>query len=408
MKMTWVKSIGLFLMILATALFLTACKKEKEQEKEITTIPVAALLSITGNWSSLGITSQETMDIAVQDINDYLKSNDAPFRLSLTVFDTRLDTVLAKNFFTTARDLGYKFIIGPQSSAELASIMPLASYTDMLVVSQGSTAGTLSVEGDGIFRFCPPDRREGVAMANTIQSDGIKGLLTISRDDAGNRGLQSVVSTTAAGLGIQVSAGSPYSTSTTDFSGLLSNLRPQLETLISTHGAGNTAVYLASFDECVALFKQAAEDPLWSSVRWYGGDGVVLSTALISDTAAAAFAVATNFFAPTFGLPEAYRSQWEPLAVKVKTQTGIDPDAFGLSTYDSLWVLAKTLEVDGGLSSDYGVFLNHFIATANGYTGVTGPTTLDNFGDRNSGTFDYFGIVYEGNQYSWKLIGKSE
>ena len=72
-------------MILVITLLLSACKKEKEQEEEITTIPVAALLSITGNWSSLGITSQETMEIAVQDINNYLKSKDAPFRLSLTV-----------------------------------------------------------------------------------------------------------------------------------------------------------------------------------------------------------------------------------------------------------------------------------------------------------------------------------
>ncbi|GAB3938873.1 ABC transporter substrate-binding protein [Larkinella terrae] len=371
------------------------------------TIEIAGLSSLTGNWSSLGNTTAAAMEIAEEDINAYFEKKGSPYRLSMTTYDTKLDATLATGFFTTAADAGHRFFIGPQSSAELAAILPLTKSRNALVISQGSTAGSLAIADDPVFRFCPADKIEGAAIAKTIFAQGIRGLITIARDDAGNKGLQTATGASFTTAGGEVQALTPYGTAVTDFSSQIAAIKTQITALTTTYGAAKVAVYLASFDECVNLFKQAAVDPVLSSVRWYGADGVALSAALIADPAAADFAIATQFFTPTFGLSDAYKSAWEPLITRIKTKTGIDPDAFGIAVYDAMWVIAKTVEAGNGVPASLDNLESLFTTQANAYTGATGPTTLDTFGDRATGSFDYFGIEKIGGIYQWKLVGKS-
>jgi branched-chain amino acid transport system substrate-binding protein len=144
-----------------------SCSKSKTVEA-VPTISVAGLFSLTGNWSSLGKTSTAALKIASDDINYYLSAKNAPFRINVLVADTKLDTTIAKNLFTQAKAAGISLVIGPQSSAELAALKPLIDASQVLVVSQSSTAGSLAVAGDNIFRFCPSDKIEGAAVASTI------------------------------------------------------------------------------------------------------------------------------------------------------------------------------------------------------------------------------------------------
>lgn len=372
------------------------------------TIQVGALLSLTGNWSSLGINSKAALDVATADINQYFEATGSRYRFATTVYDTKLDTTLAKRFIAEAKASGISFLIGPQSSAEAAAVKPFADANKVLVVSQGSTAGSLSIANDNLFRFCPSDLIEGKAMANTMYKAGIRGLVTLSRDDAGNKGLQLSTGTAFTSLGGVVAALTPYATTTTNFSAVVSELKSKIQSFTATYGATRTAVYLASFDEAVSLFKQAAADPVLSSVNWYGGDGVALSAALVSDAGAAGFAAKTRFFSPTFGLPAQAESKWQPLAKTIKDRTTLTPDAFALAAYDALWVIALTHQAATEMDADFDKLKTLFPQQASRYYGVTGPTLLNGFGDRAVGSFDYWGIVLENGTYGWKLTGKSE
>lgn len=403
--MTFLKNLSLAgLLFIASAL--TGCSVQDHLQPS--TIEIVGLSSLTGNWSSLGNTTAAAMEIAEEDINAYLEGKGSPYRFSMTTYDTKLEASLATGFFTTSADAGHRFFIGPQSSAELAAILPLTVGRNALVISQGSTAGSLAIAGDPVFRFCPADKIEGAAIAKTIFGQGIRGLITIARDDAGNKGLQTATGAAFTTAGGEVQALVAYGTAVTDFSTQIAAIKAQITALTTTYGVGKVAVYLASFDECVDLFKQAATDPVLSSVRWYGGDGVALSAALIADPAAADFAIATNFFTPTFGLPDAYKTAWEPLIARIKAKTGIDPDAFGIAVYDAMWVIAKTVEAGNGVPANLDDLESLFVTQANAYTGATGPTNLDTFGDRATGSFDYFGIEKAGGVYQWKLVGKSD
>jgi branched-chain amino acid transport system substrate-binding protein len=347
------------------------------------------------------------MTIAAQDINTYLQANGMKYKFTVNFYDTKLDPATAVQDFAKSINNKSPFVIGPQSSAELAAIIPKADSNHVIVVSQGSTAGSLAMT-DPVFRFCPPDHIEGSAMANTIYKSGIRGLVTIARNDAGNLGLQTAVSASFTSSGGQVTNLAAYSTTATNYSTQLTSLHNQLATYISTYGAAKVGVYLASFDEFTEIFTEAAADPVLASVHWYGGDGVVLSAALTADAAAADFAIQTNFFAPNFGLPASLQSKWQPIADKIKAITGIEPDAFALSTYDAMWVIEKTVEAEAYKNVSFAQLETAFTTQADSYSGITGPTALDKYGDRASGTFDYYGISKSGSTYSWVQVGESD
>ncbi len=380
------------------------CKDDVLQK----TIDVRGLFSLTGNWSSLGITSQAAVDLAADDINTYLSDKDANFKLAVDVSDTKLETGLAATYFTEAKDDDIKFIIGPQSSAELAAIKPLSDDAEMIVISQSSTAGSLAIAGDNIFRFCPSDKIEGAAMATTIANNGFEALVTIARDDAGNKGLQTSTGAAFTAKGGQTIAITPYATTLSDYSAVVASIKDQLNNLIALHGMNKVGVYLASFDEGTEIFKLAATDSVLSNVKWFGGDGVVFSTAFLNDAVVAEFVIKTSFFAPSFGLPEANEAAWKPVADRIKARTGIEPDAFALVAYDAMWTIAYTIEANNGTTDNFTQLKTHFVEQANTHSGIVGAGALDTAGDRANGTFDYFSIVKEGNSYVWKLVGKSD
>lgn len=397
-----------FIAIAILLLLFAGCKKD-DSSPTIQDVTVGGLFSLTGNWSSLGLNSKAAIELAAADINTYFETTGKVIRIRTKVFDTKLDTVLALQFIEEADKENISFIVGPQSSAEVVAIKKYADDNEIIVVSQGSTAGSLAQEGDNIFRFCPSDALEGRALANTIYASGKRVLLTVARDDEGNKGLQQAVNQSFIALGGIVVSLPVYPVNTQDFSSLALEMETKVEDLLASYNAEAVGIYLASFDECIDLFKVASAYNNISTLQWYGGDGVALSNALIEDPVAAAFAASTKFFAPAFGLPDEAKGKWEPLSKRITDITGIAPDAFALAAYDAVWVWA--LNVAGFTDYSQTSFENikaNFIKQANSYYGATGATLLNAAGDRSIGSFDYWGIVQDNGTYSWKLVGKSE
>lgn len=397
--------------ITAIVLTVSSCKKDDDQPQVVLqtdTVKVGALLSLTGNWSSLGVTSKAATEIALEDINAYMNRTGSRYRFTSVVYDTKLEAILASRYVAEAGGNGCQFVLGPQSSAEAGAIKDYADTHGLIAVSQGSTAGTLSIEGDNLFRFCPDDHIEGSAMAKTIYRDGIRALVTAARDDAGNKGLQSSTGNAFKAQGGMEAAVTPYSASSTDFVATLADIKTKVEQYKSSYSTSQIAVYLASFDECVAMFQQAADDPVLSSVRWYGGDGTALSGAITGNSAASDFAIATKYFAPAFGLPEQASAKWEPIIAKIKDRTGLAPDAFALAAYDALWVIAMSYNAFPYEKPQFTQLKSEFVSQAGRYYGATGTTMLNAAGDRAIGSYDYWGIVKDGSIYKWAMVGKSE
>jgi branched-chain amino acid transport system substrate-binding protein len=366
---------------------------------------IGVLASLTGSWSSLGHNTVAALEIAADQLAADAKAQHGGYRFHLFVRDTQLDPAKALEAIQDLDKRGVQIVIGPQSSAEVAMIKPYADAHNILVISQGSTASSLAIPGDNIFRFCPNDMREAEAIVALMRHDGIRTIVPLWRNDAGNNGLHDSVKADFENLGGTVTSGYQYQPTTTDFSAATSSVASQIGALLIAGADPNSvAIYLAAFDEVVGVFHSAANNSILSSTHWYGSDGVALSAALTGDATGAAFAVSAGYPNPTFGLPDALQSSWQPVANAIEARTGITPDAFALSTYDALFVVGRALRAAGDLK-DFASFKAAFVNAADAYSGVTGSTALDAAGDRLSADFDFWAVRPVNGSYAWVRIG---
>jgi branched-chain amino acid transport system substrate-binding protein len=284
-------------------------------------------------------------------------------------------------------------------------IKPYADAHNILVISQGSTASSLAIAGDNIFRFCPNDTREAEAIVALLWHDGIRAIVPLWRNDAGNNGLHDSVQAAFQAMGGTVTSGYRYEPTTTDFSVATASIASQIENLIGGGTDPSTiGVYLAAFDEVVGIFHSAQGNTTLSNIAWYGSDGVALSAVLLADSAAAAFAANAGYPNPIFGLDDALQNEWQPIADAIEARTGITPDAFALSAYDALFVVQRALE-DAGDLRNFAAFKAAFVDEANSYEGVTGSTALDAAGDRLKRDFDFWAVRPQGGDYGWVRTG---
>lgn len=392
-----------YLAALLFALSLPACEDNApEENREIT---IGGLFSLTGNWATLGVTSKAAMEIGIEDVNDYLADGESGFQFTAAIQDTKLDPATALSSITAMKANGIEVVIGPQSSAEVAAIRAFANDNNMLVVSQSSTAGSLAIANDNIFRLTPSDTLEAVALVGVMKADGQKTIIPFWRNDAGNIGLQVATRALFAAVGT-VKAGVQYDAGQTNFAASLAALKTQIQTSITERGGtAGVAVAHAGFDEVVQIFNAAAADPVFSSVRWYGTDGTALNEPLRTNAVAAGFARSVNFWTPTPGVDEGARARWEPVAARIAAKAGMQPDAFALAVYDAVWLTAQAYLATGGRGHPQ-VLKSALVVAADALYGASGWTTLNAAGDRKFGDFDFFALFQSGSNFNWRLAAQ--
>lgn len=365
-------------------------------------VTIGALLSITGDWSSLGKNCQAALQAGMEAINLEQLSSGSPMRFGVEVRDTQLIPATALTQLESLARAGVKVVIGPQSSAELRVLKPFADANGILLISPSSTASSLALTNDNLFRFCPDDTYEAEAMVALLRADGIEAIVPIWRDDAGNQGLHDSTARLFAAQGGTVYPGVKYSAEETEFSAELAELSAQL-TVALTNPA-RAAIYLAGFDEVAEIFDLARTNLTLASVPWYGSDGVVQSQVLASNLPAARFASEHQYPCPTFGLDDRYRTIWEPVATLLKSRTGNDVDAFTLAAYDAFQVSVQAYRKVGPEPAS-AALRAAFIESASNYTGATGPTLLNAAGDRAGGAFDFWSLKNGPSGYVWYRSG---
>lgn len=366
-------------------------------------VVLGGLFSLTGSWSTLGRASQAAMEIAIEDVNTYLSGANASFKLEGRVEDTQLVPALALEKTQLFAQQDIRLLLGPQSSAEVTAIRAFVDTNDLFLFSPSSTAGTLAIEGDTIFRFTPSDGPEGEAIAALMDEDGISVIVPLWRDDPGNNGLHDATQHSFTALGGVVLSGVRYSATTQDFTVVVADLAAQVATAQAQYGKNAVAVYLAAFDEATAIFTRASQDATLAAVRWYGSDGTALSSVLLNDPVAAAFANSVGYPNPLFGLEAAATTKWQPIAQRIQQKTGNVPESFALGIYDAVWVIAKTLASHRG-KVRVEVFKQSFPKEASFFFGTTGWTVLNAAGDRQFGNFDFWAIREEGGTRQWKPV----
>jgi branched-chain amino acid transport system substrate-binding protein len=358
---------------------------------------VGAILDLRSGWTSLGRASRVTLRLAASDANAALVRHGSPLRVRLRIVDAKGKSALARRQLRRLAASGVHVVVGPEKSSEVAAVRRAASRLGVVVISQGSTAHSLAIAGDNVLRFVPDDVREGEAVVALLRHDGIDAVVPAWRDDAGNAGLARSVRRQFRAAGGKVAAGVPYAPNTTSFDGVVSSISGQVAALRSA-GAKRVGIYLAAFDEVVDLFHAAAVDPTLR-IPWYGSDGVALTTRLVGDRPAAAFADSVGYPNPTVGISDALRRRDRPLIARARKRLGRAPDALALTAYDALRIAVEARERTG---AKRGAALRRaIIASANTHVGATGRMKLNRAGDRAFGDFDFWSVCPKRTGYGW-------
>ena len=356
-------------------------------------IRLGGLLSLTGNWSSLGKSSQIMMEFARDDLNAYLKQHGSNKRIQLIIKDTQLLPDLAIKQYQELVMQGAVSAIGPQSSSEVAALVEPVQRRRVPIISQGSTASSLSIPGDRIYRMVPNDTHEAEALRALLRLRHVKTLVPAWRDDAGNQGLHDSLQTQFTAEGGVMFPGIKYSTDDQqDFTPIVAELNRQLGEALAAAG-GDTAkvgIYVAAFDEVARLMNAATQFPLLKSVKWYGSDGVAHSEILQNDVVAAQYAIDVGYPNPNLGPPSIAREKWQPLSDRYFAKTGERPDAYAFAAYDATVVAG--LNASHNKSAPRLSRHEIFPETANINFGATGWTRLDEAGDRSDGDFEFWAL----------------
>ncbi|TLU82395.1 MAG: amino acid ABC transporter substrate-binding protein [Chlorobium sp.] len=365
-------------------------------------IKLGALIPLTGDWASKGSGFKAALSIAKDDVNNFQERIGSGHRISMTIMDTETSPSTALAKMKEFSKLGVRLVIAATSSAELAAIKEYADTNGIIVIGTASTAVNLAIP-DNIIRLVPNDANQGRAMAELLKIEKMKVLVPIVRGDVWGKGL---LKETGRRFGGKVVKGIDYKPGT-DLSSAVRTLRGIVKENIARYGSDRVGVYLISFDEAVSLMAQASKDPVLSSVKWFGSDGIANSKTLIDNAAGANFALKTKLVCPAYGvLPGLFirnMDDYERVNVMITQETGAKPDGYALASYDALWIATQAMILAGTGTPDQ---LKDAVSNiANRFTGITGPLSVNSVGDRESVTYQFLSVkLFEGTP-SWKVTG---
>jgi branched-chain amino acid transport system substrate-binding protein len=367
------------------------------------TILIGALLSLTGTFSSLGESTEASLRLAVDDVNNHLAKSGSSSRVGLIIEDTKTDPNIAREKLKDLASKGIRIVIGPSTGASVAAVKEYADENGILIVSSSSTAASLAIPNDNVFRFVPDDTHQAEALAKQMWDEGTRVVIPIWRTDVFGNNHQSSLKEKFEILGGKVLDGIGYDPPIGDFAASLhrinfivweqelSSLTSKVNDAVSQYGVDKVGVYIVAYDEIVPIMIQANRHQELQSVRWYGSDGSAQLEGLIKNVEAAEFAVKTNFLNPIYRVEAS--DSFKELEERIVEEIGRVPRSYAEVAYDEFWVAALTLNNYTGTEQDDITSLREaFINTANLYTGVTGRTELNDAGDRKYAPYDFWAV----------------
>jgi branched-chain amino acid transport system substrate-binding protein len=338
----------------------------------------------------------------------------------LVIEDTKTDPQISLEKLKHLSDKDIRVVIGPATSAELNELRSYATSNGILLISPSSTAPSLSIPGDNVFRFVPDDTHQAQAISRLMWTDGIRVIVPIWRTYIYGNDLVAGVKNSFEKMGGMFVDGLGYTPQTGDLSASLNRinfiiwdqelnaLETKLKKAASIYGINKVGIYLVAFDEVAPIFIQAQGHDILSSVRWFGSDGSALNNKIIKNADAAIFATKTGFANPIFGVENVSNSKFKRVEALIEKNIERLPRSYASTAYDALWVAALD-ENQTKESSNIEQLKNVFTRIASSYNGITGNVSLDQNGDRRYGDYEYWAVT-EGRNNSashvWKPIGR--
>jgi len=378
--------------ILLSALFVVNYEMIVDSEKSTFTglvgdISIGTLLPFTGDLSQQGEEDKLAIDLAAKDFNEYLDGTNANWNLKIVHEDSATHPVTALEKITSFHDKNINLIIGPGSSGELQNIMEYIDANNMLVFSQSSTAPSLAIPGDTVFRLTPDDSKQGPAIASLLQHENISVIIQLVRADIWGNGLSDSVAKSFSKKQGE-SQIIRYNPDTPEFSVTTLSLAKAVNEQVDIHGPDNVGVLVIGFTETLQFMQEASEHEILNDIQWFGTDGNTDDTNITSDPIASEFVNKVKF--STTALAVNNNDIREYVEEKIVSDLGRTPKTYVFSAYDIVWILG--LAIEEANSSDVEKITTIISNVAANYDGAVGNAKLNEAGDLDTSDYDVWEI----------------
>ena len=340
-------------------------------------VKIGLILPLSGDLASHGNENWEGSKFAVTEFNKYLKEIKAPWHLTMVSEDSATNPVVALEKLSSLKAKGIDLVVGPETSSNVRSLKGYSDSNNMLLFSCCSTAPSLAINDDSIYRLTPNDTFQGTALSKIITNDNIEVLVPMWRADAWGDGLQDSTAKSFEKRGGIVGEGVRYNPESPEFSAAASLLSKQVQDYVDEYGADKVGVLFIGYAETVHFMQSASQYEILDDVRWYGGDSNVKEPRLVNDPIAAKFANSVSFTASQFSV--ATNPTHDKVDVHVSEKLGRSAYAYVHSSYDIVWILG--LSILDTQSTDVDLIKKVIPRIAENYKGAIGTIKLNDAGD---------------------------
>jgi branched-chain amino acid transport system substrate-binding protein len=355
-------------------------------------------LPLSGELSSIGKIWEKVVQLAMEDLNREVKACGLNVEFRAVILDDGTSEEKALQNIQSFAQQGIKVVIGPAASAQVKAVKAYADSNKIVIISPSSTAPTLAIPDDYIFRTVGSDAGQAKVLATLARQEGAKKVVVFHRNDEYGVAFADFFERhfkEMGGAAIKL----PYQTGLSDYASEVAALASRVQSERAD------AVVLIAFDTDGAnILSHAAESAVLSSVRWFVSEGPHGAEELLSSTIGR-FASKVRLFGtrPLFIANPLY----EDFKKRMVQRFGIEPGVFSENLYDSVklagWAILRAGTYDGE------AIRAALIEVAKTYYGPSGWTIFDSAGDKAQQDYGVWAIVPGGPKgYQFKDVGLYE
>lgn len=362
-------------------------------------VTVGAVYSLSGPFATSGNQNLAATRMGADDFNAFLdNAGIKDWRMHIIPEDTQSSRDVVLDGIKNLHDVGINITIGPSSSSDIHEIKDYTDSENMLVLSCCSTAPSLSIENDSIFRLAPDDNYQALAISRLLVSEGFEVMVPVWSDEPYGIGLAESASREFESRGGVAVEGISYDRDMPDYTGMASTLDDIMQPLYDTHDKSKIAVYLVSPNESVGIFTAASAHHTLDDIRWFGAESITKESILVENATANQFARSVDF--TSLQITESRGDAYHSVQSRLYDILGYDPPTFAYQAYDSSWLIGLSILQAG--TTDVPQVTDSIGGVAAAYVGTIGNTDLNSAGDLAAADYGIWGLNDDG----WTELGQ--
>ncbi len=366
-----------------------------QQPKKV--IQIGFTLPLTGSLSSIGKIWEKVAYMAIDDLNQEVQAYGFNVEFKPVILDDGTSPEKALQNVQTFAQQGIKVVIGPAASSQVKAVKSFADSNQIVIISPSSTAPTLAIPNDFIFRTVGSDAGQAKVLATLAYQEGARKVIVFHRNDEYGNAFADFFKRYFSEMG-GTALDMPYQSDLSDYAAEVASLANKVQSEKAD------AVVLISFDtDGGNILSHAAESQVLSSIRWFISEGPHGASELTAP-AVGAFAAKTKLLGtrPLFIANPLY----EDFKQRLKSKYGVEASVFCDNLYDAVKLAGWAILRAG--SNDGNAIRNALVEVAKNYYGVSGWTIFDAAGDKAYQDYGVWAIVKGATGYEFKDVGVYE